>query len=89
MNMESLTSPSLATSLSPEPEAPSESIEPAWIHVLEELPEDGEAVQVKLERSDKIRTAWRGHYQSTGAWFDAETHAPIYETIALWKALLI
>jgi hypothetical protein len=86
--MELLTSPSLATSFLPEPEvAIPESVEPAWIHVLEQLPEDGEPVDVMLERSRQIRIAWRGHYQSTGAWFDAKTRQPIYETIAHWKAV--
>jgi hypothetical protein len=81
--MELLTSASLETSFSPEPEVATPD---AWIHVLEQLPEDGEPVDVILERSHEIRIAWRGHYQSTGAWFDAKTRQPIYEPIAHWKA---
>ena len=56
-----------------------------WHCVIDELPEDGEPVEVMLERTHEIRIAHRGHYQSTGAWFDAETHTPIYEAIVHWK----
>jgi hypothetical protein len=67
-------------------EAEPESAEATWINVTERLPGDGELVQVILEGSREIRIAWRGNYQSTGAWFDAQTHHPIYETIVHWKA---
>lgn len=56
-----------------------------WHCVVDELPEDGEPVEVVLERTHEIRIAHRGHYQSTSAWFDVETHTPIYETIVQWK----
>jgi hypothetical protein len=56
-----------------------------WKHVIEQMPEDGEPVHVRLEHSQEILTAWRGRYQSTGAWFDARTSTPIYEKIVHWK----
>jgi hypothetical protein len=63
-----------------------ESVEHEWVPVLERLPDDGEPVHVMLAQSREIRIAWRGNYQSTGAWFDAETRHPIYETIDNWRA---
>ena len=62
-----------------------EQEEVEWHCVIDELPEDGARVEVMLERTHEIRMACRGHYQSTGAWFDSETHTPIYETIVCWK----
>jgi hypothetical protein len=62
-----------------------QSLEPTWIDVTDRLPDDGETVHVMLERSRNVRVAWRGHYESTGAWFDAETRGPIYEAITRWK----
>jgi len=62
------------------------SLEPTWTLVTDQLPQDGKLVEVMLERSSEIRIACRGHYESTGAWFDAITHTPIYETIAHWRA---
>ncbi len=56
-----------------------------WIHVLDHLPDDGELVEVLLKRTREIRIACRGHYQSTGAWFDSETHTPIYDTVVHWR----
>jgi hypothetical protein len=58
----------------------------SWVHVIDRLPEDGELVHVIIARTREIRTASRGHYESTSAWFDAKTHEPIYETILHWKA---
>jgi len=67
-------------------DAKPESTEPGWKRVLERMPDDGVPVQVMMEGSREIRMAWCGHYQRTGAWFDAKTHVPIYEPIAHWKA---
>jgi hypothetical protein len=63
----------------------SAAVEPLWINVVERMPKDGELVHVLLEHSRDIRLASRGDYQSTSAWFDAQTHSPIYETIIHWK----
>ena len=68
-------------------EAKPQSPKGIWINVKERLPDDGELVQVMFERSGEIHVACRGHYQSTGAWFDAQTHTPIYEAVTRWKAL--
>ncbi len=56
-----------------------------WVLASERLPEDGVPVQVELANSGEVRLASRGHYQSTGAWFDEETHVPIYESITQWR----
>jgi len=82
--METIMSPQIAALFSTDVQA--EIVQPAWIRVTDRLPEDGELVSVILDRTREIRTAWRGHYQSTGAWFDAKTHGPIYEKIMHWKA---
>jgi Protein of unknown function (DUF551) len=84
MNMELMMDSPIAASFSTE--AKPESVESPWVHVVARLPDDGEPVQVMLERSREIRIACRGHYQSTGAWFDSQTHTPIYETVTHWKA---
>jgi hypothetical protein len=85
IHMELLLSPPLATRLSID--AKPNAVEAVWISVTDRLPDDGQPVQVLMQHSRAILTAWRGHYQSTGAWFDAETHQPIYETIAHWRSI--
>jgi hypothetical protein len=80
--MQTITSLPITAALS----VPAGPIESIWVEVAQRLPDDGERVQVMLEQSLEIRTAWRGHYQSTGAWFDARTRTPIYETVLRWRA---
>ena len=81
--MEMILSPPRKAALSVT--ADPESIDVIWIDVAERLPDDGECVQVMLEHSLEVRNACRGHYQSTSAWFDAESRTPIYDTILRWR----
>jgi Protein of unknown function (DUF551) len=83
MQMELIESSPIARACSINTE--SETADSTWIQVSERMPEDREPVHVMLEKSREILTAWRGHYQSTGAWFDARTATPIYEKIVRWK----
>jgi hypothetical protein len=69
----------LSTEGKPEP------VESMWVRALERLPDDAELVHVILPASREIRIACRGRYQSTSAWFDAQTHNPIYEMVTHWK----
>jgi Protein of unknown function (DUF551) len=56
-----------------------------WVDVAEELPADGEFVEIRFVGAGATTMACRGHYQSTGAWFDEKTHTPIYDRVTHWK----
>jgi hypothetical protein len=88
INMTLLVEPPASTMRPAGTEPEPEEFGSLWIDVSERLPIDGDRVQVKLTGSNEIRIAFRGHYQSTGAWFDAATRGPIYDTITYWKVYI-